>query len=404
MIRVGIIGKTNVGKTTFFNSATLLSEEVSTYPFTTKAPNVGKAYVQTLCVCRELEVRDNPRNSACIDGWRFVPIELVDLPGLIKGSWMGKGLGIQFLTVASQADALLHIVDASGSIDAEGRLTKSGMGNPIIDVYDIEEEIVKWFARIVEKSLDKVAKQIDRSKTSLDKAFFSALAGLRVSLDHVKAALSSSELEDKPVSKWREDDVKNFSKRIRELSKPTMIIANKMDLAHAEKNFERLQEHFKGTLVIPCASEAELALRRAEQKGFIKYVPGEEAFQVVDQSKLTKEQVWALNYVQQRVLSKLIRTGVQFALNTAVFKLLGMNVVYPVEDPANYADKRRNVLPDAFLVLYTATVKDLAAEIHTELAKTILYAIDARTGLRIPTDYVLKDRDIINVVAAARKK
>ncbi|HID16663.1 TPA: GTPase, partial [Candidatus Bathyarchaeota archaeon] len=138
MIKIGLIGKTNTGKTTFFNSATLLSAEVSTYPFTTKQPNVGRAYVQTICVCRELKVEDNPQNSFCIDGWRFIPIELIDLPGLIKGSWKGKGLGTRFLSVAAQADALLHVVDASGSVDAEGRLTKPGMGNPVLDVYDIE--------------------------------------------------------------------------------------------------------------------------------------------------------------------------------------------------------------------------------------------------------------------------
>ena len=102
MIKIGLIGKTNAGKTTFFNAATLLNAPVSTYPFTTKKPNLGQAYVRTECVCRELGVKDNPRNSSCIDGARFVPVQLIDLPGLIKGSWKGKGLGTQFLSVASQ--------------------------------------------------------------------------------------------------------------------------------------------------------------------------------------------------------------------------------------------------------------------------------------------------------------
>src|SRR5438445_12470946 len=153
MIRIGIIGKTNTGKTTFFNAATSSTEEVSTYPFTTKKPNTATGQVQTLCVCRELNVTDKPRNSSCVDGWRFIPVEIIDLPGLIKGAWAGRGLGTQFLNVVSQADALLHVVDASGSVDEEGKITKPGMRNPILDAYDIEEKLIIWLKVAVDRAL-----------------------------------------------------------------------------------------------------------------------------------------------------------------------------------------------------------------------------------------------------------
>ena len=168
MIRIGLIGKTNAGKTTFFNAATLLSAPVSTYPFTTKKPNIGQAYVRTVCVCKELGVRDNPKNSTCIGGARFIPVQLIDLPGLIKGSWMGKGLGSQFLSVASQADALIHITDASGSLDADGKLTKPGMGNPVSDVYDIEEELVRWFSKNIEKTLKKLRRHSKKGASTVE--------------------------------------------------------------------------------------------------------------------------------------------------------------------------------------------------------------------------------------------
>ncbi len=381
----------------------MLSAEVSTYPFTTKKPNIGKAYVQTICVCRELGVSDKPRNSACMDGWRFIPIELVDLPGLIKGSYMGKGLGTQFLSVAATADALLNIVDASGSVDVDGKLTRPGMGNPVIDTYDIEEELVHWFIRIIEHSLRKAAKPSMQGKPN-ERALYESLGGLKITLRHVQRALQASNLQDKPVSEWKGQDIREFAKKIREISKPTIIIANKMDIAHAERNYERLAEEFGEAFVVPCSSEAELALRRAEQKGYIKYIPGEETFRVIEAGKLSKEQTQALNYVQQRVFSKWIRTGVQFAVNTCVFKLLNMNTVYPVEDEARLSDHRGNVLPDAFLVPYDANVSDLATEIHSDLAKTMLYAVDARTRLRLPNDYVVKDRDVIKIVATARPK
>lgn len=403
MIQIGIIGKTNTGKTTLFNAATLLSAEVSTYPFTTKKPNIGTAYVRTLCVCKELGVKDAPHNSACMDGWRFIPIELVDLPGLIKGSWSGMGLGDRFLSVASQADALIHVADASGSIDAEGKLTRPGLGNPIMDIYDVEEEIILWFAKSIAKSVKGIRKKAD-SGEPLKKSLYRSLAGLKVRPEHIEKALENSSLEKKSVKKWSDKDLKLFAQEIRNLSKPTVIIANKMDIANASSSYERMIEEFKGSFVVPACSEAELALRRAETKGFIRYIPGEEKFQVLNKSELTKEQQWALNYVQERVLTRWVNTGVQFAINMCILKLLGMNTVYPVEDVKKMSDHAGKVLPDAFLIPYHADVRYLAKEIHTELEKTMLHAIDARTGLRLPTDYVLKDRDVISIIAAARKK
>jgi len=401
MIRIGIIGKTNTGKTTFFNAATLLAAEISTYPFTTKRSNIGTGYVQTICVCRELEVRDRPRNSKCIDGWRYIPVELVDLPGLIKGSWKGRGLGTQFLSVASQADALLHVVDVSGSVDAGGKLTRPGQGNPVAGVYDIEEEIVRWFTKIVKKEIAKANRAVHQDPS---RTIYEGLAGLKVGLRHIHRALNETELEGVDLKRWKEDDIERFARKIRELSKPTMIIANKMDLAYAEQNFTRLSREFGRALVIPCSADAELALRRAEEKGYIGYIPGEETFQVLAPTKLTPEQSKALTYVQQRVFTRWIRTGVQFALNTCVFKLLNMNCVYPVEDEVKLSDKKGNILPDVFLVPYDAALPAVAAEVHSELAKTMIYGIDARTGVRLPLDYIVRDRDVIKIVAAAERR
>jgi len=403
LIKIGLIGKTNAGKTTFFNAATLLNAPVSTYPFTTKKPNLGQAYVRSLCACKELGVTDNPRNSYCIEGARFIPIQLIDLPGLIKGSWRGKGLGTQFLSVASQADALIHIADASGSVDVDGKLTKPGMGNPVSDVYEIEEELVRWFSKIIDKSLKKLKKHPRRGR-SFEEHLDEDLAGLKIAPEHVTKALETHELMDKDPARWSRDDLWNFAKTVREISKPTLIIGNKMDLGPAETNYEKLVSEFGHAFVIPVSSDAELALRRAEQRGYIEYVPGEETFRVKDKEKLTPEQREALVYVEQRVFSKWIRTGVQFALNTCVFKLLNMNTVYPVEDAEKFSDKKGNVLPDVFLVATNASVADLAAEVHSELARKMIYAIDARTMIRLPTDYKLKDRDVVKIVSAVKAK
>ncbi len=399
LVKIGLIGKTNTGKTTFFNAATLLSEEVSTYPFTTKAPNMGSAYAITPCVDTELGVRCNPRNSYCREGWRHIPIEIIDLPGLIKGAWAGKGLGNQFLSVAAQADALLHVVDASGSVDEEGRLTEPGKGNPVADVFDIEEEIVIWLMKIIERNQDRISKNLKTGR-SLPEAISEPLRGMKITQQHVEEALARSGLKEKEFDDWSMVDDRRFSETLREIAKPTILIANKMDIESAEKFYRELLERFPDKIVIPCSAEAELILRRAEQRGLIKYLPGEEKFQIVDRSRLTQQQLWALEMVTERILGRYMRTGVQFALNTAIFKLLGMNVVYPVADIIKYTDTRGNILPDAILMQPNSTVRDLAERIHKDLAKSLLYAIDARTGLRLPSDYRLKDRDVVKIQSA----
>jgi len=402
-IRLGLIGKTNTGKTTFFNAATLASAEVSTYPFTTKQPNYGKSYAITLCVHKEFNVKDNPRNSLCKDGWRFIPIEIIDLPGLIKGAWQGKGLGNQFLAVATQSDALLHIVDASGSIDAAGRITEPGTGDPLADIADIEEELVMWYLKLIEGNRDKIVRGI-KAGESISSVVARILAGIGVKEHHVSTALKLSNLEGKDFENFSMDDTKRFAWILRDVSKPTLIVANKIDIPTAAENFKRIREEYKDMLVVPASAEAELTLRRAESKGLIRYVPGDERFEVIKQDGLNERQKWALNFIRRDVLGEYMRTGVQHAINVAVFKLLKMNTVYPVADVSKLSDKDGNVLPDVYLLPAGSTVEDLARQIHSELAKGLLYAIDARDGLRLPADYELKDRDVISIVSASATK
>src|SRR6476469_5273789 len=403
MIRVGLIGKTNAGKTTFFNSATSSNEEISTYPFTTKHPKIGNASVISLCVHREFNLKDSPKNSTCVDGWRFIPIELVDLPGLIKGAWEGKGLGNQFLSVAAQSDVLLHIVDASGSIDSSGKIAEAGAGDPIADVSDIEEELVLWYLKLFEGNREKISRM---TNTGLDtaRAVTEIFGGIGVKEWHVKKSISENNIADKNIHELDSDETRRFISTLREISKPSLIVANKIDLHPAAENFKRLREHNKHMFVIPSSDDAEQTLRRAQNRGLIKYSPGDEIFDIYENTVLNEKQKWALNFIRKDVLGEYLRTGVQFALNIAVFKLLNMNVVYPVSDPNRLSDKKGNVLPDAFLMKNGSTVQDLASDIHTELSKGIVYAVDVRNGLRLPGEYQIKDRDVLSIVSTMIKK
>lgn len=403
-VRIGLVGKTNTGKTTFFNSATTQNSEISNYSFTTKTPNTGIGHAATLCVHKELGLKqDNPKNSSCVDGWRNIPIEIIDLPGLIKGAWEGRGLGNQFLSIAAQSDALLHIVDASGSVDADGRITSPGKGDPIADIADIEDELAMWYLKLLENSFEKIVR-ITKSSPMADFAQIVSeqMRNIGVTRSHVVQVLNTLKLYE-DAEAWSEDQRREFAWSLREVSKPTLIVANKMDVPESAKNFDKIRESYHDMIVVPCSAESELTLRRAEQSGVIKYIPGEERFDITKDAKLNEKQNQALEHISKAILGEYLRTGVQFALNVAVFKLLRMNTVYPVSDPAKFSDNSGNVLPDVHLMSSGSTVKDLAGSIHSDLARGLIYAVDVRTGLRLPVEYQLKDRDVLSIVSATKK-
>jgi ribosome-binding ATPase YchF (GTP1/OBG family) len=401
-IKIGLIGKTNTGKTTFFNSATLSSEEISSYPFTTKKPVSGIAHAITLCVHPEFKIQDNPNNSKCVEGWRYIPIELIDLPGLIKDAWKGKGLGNQFLSIAAQSDALLHVVDASGGIDSTGKLTEVGTGDPISDFADIEEELIMWYHKILEGNRDKVSKLI-KTGSDIINAITDLYRGIGVNKTHVKETLLATQLEEKDFDDFDMGDTKKFSSYLRKISKPTLIVANKIDVEGADKNFSRLLERYNDSIVIPVSGDSEFSLRRAEQKGLIKYSPGSEQFEILKSDELNEKQTNALNFIKKGIMGEYMRTGVQFAINVAVFKLLKMNSIYPVTNEKNLSDKKGRILPDLLLLKDGATINDLAKEIHSDLTKGLLYAKDLRYNLRLPIDYQLRDRDVVSLISAAKK-
>jgi ribosome-binding ATPase YchF (GTP1/OBG family) len=396
LLTIGIIGKTNAGKTTLFNAATLLNAKISNFSFTTKKPNTGTAYVCDICVCKELGVTDNPLNSTCIDGWRYVPIRLIDVPGLVKDAWMGRGLGNQFLSVIGQADALIHVVDASGSIDADGKITQPGSGNPVQDAVDVEMEINRWIADIIERNRDFIIREAQTA--SLPEAISKALSGVKANPLQVLQALEKSELQKVPFAEWNLNQTIKFAAFILPITKPTLIIANKMDVLTSEKYIELLTQYYGRSLVAACSAEAELVLRRAEKMGLLQYTPVQEKFKIKENARLTAKQKGALDYIEKRVMEKWISTGIQQALNTVVFKLLKTNMIYPVSDETKYTDHHGNVLPDVYLMPEGSTPLDLARNVHTHLLENYILALDAKTGIRLPKDYSLRHKDVIKIM------
>jgi ribosome-binding ATPase YchF (GTP1/OBG family) len=398
---LGVVGKPNTGKSTFFSAATLVAAEIANYPFTTIKPNRGVGYVRTSCVHDEFKVQDNPRNSLCLDGTRLVPVELIDIAGIVPGAWEGKGLGNQFLDEIRRADALIHVVDASGGTDCEGKSCKPGEHDPLEDVKFLEREITMWMVTILKKDWSKIARTAEADKKGIAHHLEDRLTGLSIKRQCINEAVRRANLNlDKPAS-WTDEDFYRFVDNLRRISKPLLIVANKIDLPTSQANVERMKK--LDYIVIPASAEAELVLRRAAEKQLIEYKPGDKDFKISHPEKLSAGQVKALEQVREKILKPNKTTGVQEAINTAYFKLLDMITVYPVEDLEHLSDHNGRVLPDTYIVPKGTTAHLFAYVIHTELGENFLYAIDARDKRRIGEDAILKDRDVISIVSAKKR-
>ena len=399
---VGLVGKANVGKSTFFGAATLKPVEIAGFPFTTIKADRGVGYIRAPCVCREFGVQDNPQNSACVDGVRLIPVDLIDTPGLIPGAHLGKGLGNQFLDEVRRADALIVVADASGATDLNGQPVEPMTNDPVGDVQMFEEEFDLWLRALLRKDWDKISRTAQSRKEHVSRHLEEKLTGLGIGRYQIARAVDQAEVDGYNSVKWKDDDFNRFTTQLRKVSKPLIVAANKADRDGAEQNIERMKE--EGYRVVPTCAEAELALRRAAEAGLVQYTPGDPEFNVTSPEKLTDGQRRALETIKEKVFDKWGGTGLQDAINEAFFGLLDMITVYPVEDAEKLTNHRGHVLPDCFLVTRGTTAKQFAAEIHTDLAEGFIYAVDARTKRRLGDTYILENNDVIQIVSAKGRR
>jgi ribosome-binding ATPase YchF (GTP1/OBG family) len=395
---VGLVGKANVGKSTFFAAATLKPVEIAAFPFTTIKADRGVGYIRAPCVCKELGVQDNPQNSACVDGIRLIPVDLIDTPGLIPGAHMGKGLGNQFLDDVRRADALIVVADASGATDINGQPTDLLSHDPLEDVQMFEEEFDLWLRALLTKDWDSIVRTAQAKKENIDKHLEEKLTGLGISRPQIAQALQMANLDGFKSGQWTKEDFTQFASVLRKVSKPLIVAANKADREGADVNVQRIRD--AGYRVVATCAEAELALRRAAEAGLVDYTPGDKDFKVKTPEKLTEGQTRALELLREKVFKKYGSTGLQQAINEAFFSLLDMITVYPVENSEKLSNHHGHVLPDCFLVPRGTTAKQFAAVIHTDLAEGFIYAVDARTKKRLGDTYILEDRDVIQIVSA----
>ncbi|MCX6688056.1 MAG: redox-regulated ATPase YchF [Methanoregula sp.] len=389
MITLALAGKPNCGKSTFFRAATMAHAEIANYPFTTINPNFGVAYVRTKCPCRELKLTC----KKCVDGNRFVAVNLIDVAGLVPDAHKGKGLGNQFLDHLRQADAILHIVDASGGTDSEGNPVGVGNHDPADDIRFLGFEMTMWVYGILDKHWAKLYRQAQVKGFSIQDGVAEIFTGFGITPEDVRDLEIALKIE---LVHAKMEDLVPFCAEIVKISKPMLVVGNKFDEAP-----DVLRAKLAEKKVAFASAASELALRNAAAAHVVTYLPGDPEFTIVNESALTVPQKAGLATIAS-VMKQNNGTGVQQAINRAAFELLDRIVVYPVEDENHYCNKQGEVLPDAFLMKKGSTPHDLAYQVHTDIGKGFLYAIDARTKMRIKESHALKDGDIIKIVSTAK--
>ena len=381
---IGICGKTNTGKTTFFSAATLVDAEIADRPFATIDPNKGIGYVRTKCPCSELGVKCSPKNSKCVNGIRMIPINIIDIAGLVPGAHEGRGLGNKFLDDIRTADGTIQVIDVSGKTDQDGNPCENY--DPANEIRFLEEEFTEWIVGIMKRNWGKIkGRDIDEVAK--------VLSGLKVPESVVREVAEEANLETERIN-WSDEKIRSFVLGIRKRF-PIVIAANKIDLEGADENYRRLLREFPDKKIIPTYADGELALRRAAKNGIVRYEPGDEDFEILNANS---EQEKALEKIRS-VMKKYGGTGVQKAIDELVFGEMKMIVVYPVADETHFTDGSGNVLPDAILVPKGTTAIQLAELIHEEIAKNFITAIDARTKMKIGRDHILKNGDVIKIVS-----
>ncbi|RLG25301.1 redox-regulated ATPase YchF, partial [Methanosarcinales archaeon] len=329
----------------------------------------------------------------CKDGIRFVPIEIIDVAGLVPDAHKGKGLGNAFLDNLRQAQAIIHVVDASGGTDIEGNPVRIGEHDPLDDIGFFESELTLWLFSILKRNWSRLSKRIQAEHLKPAIVIADQLTGAGVTIPQARAALSRfDEICAKPPHLWDDSEMQDFADLLRRESKPMIIAANKADIA-PEDNIKRLRN--LDYTVVPTSAEAELALRMADRSGAISYIPGDSGFEIIS-NNLSDAQIRALDKIHD-MIARMGGTGIQQCINAAVFDLLDQIVVYPVEDETRFTDKKGNVLPDAFLMRRDSTAHDLAYQIHTDIGEGFLYAVDARQRMRMGR--VLEDGDVVKIVS-----
>lgn len=407
---IGIVGKPSSGKSTMLNSLTDANAAVGAFPFCTIDPNKATGYLQVDCACSRfdtsLQKLCKPNYGWCHDGKRHVPIMLLDVAGLVPGAHSGRGLGNKFLDDLRHADALIHVVDVSGTTNEEGKNTRGY--DPLNDIEWLQDEIRLWIENNLKRRWGSIVRKHTATKSSIVDTLQAQFGGYGSLSPMIQRALDRID-NLPPLEDWNDDWITKVVKSFMLEKFPTVLALNKIDHPDADKNVSKIMLKYSDSKIVLTSAITEVFLRKLKKQKFVHYDEGTEFIDTfeddpVNLKELDEKILNRIEKIRDLVLYRFGSTGVVQVLQASV-DILGLIPVYTVKNIQSFTGGNgTNVFRDCFLVKRGTTVGKVARYIMG--SEVTIAAIETVGGVKVSEESLVEPgvNDILSFKLAPRSK